>query len=263
MKGKVYLVGAGPGDPELLTIKALNKLRFADVVLHDALISREVLALASPTARLLNVGKRCGNKSITQQEINSFMINFAAQGDMVVRLKSGDPLIFGRGGEEIEARRQAGIDIEIVPGITAAVAAAAAVQISLTDRRYAEQVMLMSAHQAAGKAEPDWRSAISSFATLVIYMPGSPDAAAEGLIQAGLSRHTPCLVISNISLPEQQCYRTTVGSLCIMPPLPSPSLLIVGATAAASAIAELSQPYCGMPETGTDKLGLNLRQEKS
>jgi uroporphyrin-III C-methyltransferase len=154
LSGKVCLVGAGPGDPELLTVKAVKRLRSADVVLHDALVSPDVLALASPAARVINVGKRCSSKSITQ-EINTLLVRFAADGNLVVRLKSGDPLIFGRAGEEIDVLRQAGVAFEIVPGITAAVAAAA--QISLTDRRYAEQVLLVSAHQVSGKASPNWR----------------------------------------------------------------------------------------------------------
>jgi uroporphyrin-III C-methyltransferase len=230
MKGKVYLVGAGPGDPELLTVRALNTLRSADVILHDALISPEVLALASPVARLLNVGKRCGKKNISQQQINALLIDFAARGNVVVRLKNGDPLMFGRAGEETDALRRADVEAEIVPGITAALAAAAAARIPLTDRRYAERVVLISAHHATGKAEPDWRNLISSRATLVIYMPGAHSNIAEGLIHGGLDRHTPCIIVSKISLPGQQFRRTTVESLASTPVLPAPSLLIVGET---------------------------------
>ena len=124
MKGRVYLVGAGPGDPELLTVRALRLLKTADAVLHDDLVSAEILALASPLAQLHNVGKRCGAKKISQEEINFLMVAFASAGASVVRLKSGDPLIFGRAGEEVEALRHAGIDYEIVPGITAAFGAA-------------------------------------------------------------------------------------------------------------------------------------------
>src|SRR5271166_997515 len=136
MKGRVYLVGAGPGDPELLTVRALRLLKTADAVLHDDLVSAEILALASPLAQLHNVGKRCGAKKISQEEINFLMVAFASAGASVVRLKSGDPLIFGRAGEEVEALRHAGIDYEIVPGITAAFGAAAAAKIPLTHRRF-------------------------------------------------------------------------------------------------------------------------------
>ena len=138
--------------------------------MHDALVSAEVLALVPLSARVLNVGKRCGRKCITQQEINPSLVSFAAEGKLVVRLKSGDPLLFGRGGEEIDALRQADVDVEIVPGITAAVAAASAAEISLTDRRYADRLLLVSARCAAGKAEPDWRG-LSDSRTTVVYMP--------------------------------------------------------------------------------------------
>jgi uroporphyrin-III C-methyltransferase len=238
MRGRVCLVGAGPGDPELLTVKAVTRLRSADVVLHDALVSPEVLALASPLARIINVGKRCGHKSITQQEINSLLVSFAAQGNMVVRLKSGDPLLFGRAGEEIDALRQAGVGIEIVPGVTAAVAAAAAARISLTDRRYADQVLLVSAHQAPGKASADWRALLSSRTTIVIYMPGQTSVIAEGLIQTGLSDQTPCIVISKVSLSEEQSYKTTLGELCGLGQLPAPCLLIIGEITATSTHAD-------------------------
>jgi len=242
LRGKVCLVGAGPGDPELLTMKAVKRLRSADVVLHDALISPEVLALASSAACVINVGKRCGSKSISQQEINTLLMSFAAKGNLVVRLKSGDPLVFGRGGEEIDALRQAGIDVEIVPGITAAVAAAATARISLTDRRYAEQVLLITAHHAPGKARPDWRALVSSRTTIVVYMPGQTRDVAEGLIHAGLNGQTPCIVISQVSLPEEQSYKTTLANLRDTAQLPAPCLLIVGETAAASTLAERQPP---------------------
>jgi len=139
--GKVYLVGAGPGDPELLTLKAAKLLARAEVVLHDSLVSREVMALISSDVLLVDVGKRAGKKLLTQDEINSLLVSYAQQGKLVIRLKGGDPLLFGRAGEEMEALRRAGIPFEIVPGITAAVGAAAAAKISLTDRRVASQAL--------------------------------------------------------------------------------------------------------------------------
>jgi uroporphyrin-III C-methyltransferase len=245
MRGRVCLVGAGPGDPELLTLKAVNRLRSADVVLHDALVSAEVLALVPPSARVLNVGKRCGRKC-TQQEINSLLVNFAAEGNLVVRLKSGDPLLFGRSGEEIDALRQADVDVEIVPGITAAVAAAAVAGISLTDRRYGDQGLLVSAHHAAGKAETEWCGLCDSRTTIVVYMPGDHKNIAKGLIRSGLNGQTPCVVISKISMPEEQSCKTTLEALCHTPSLPAPSLLVIGETVATARPTDL-QPVCHQP----------------
>src|ERR1700681_3263284 len=138
--GKVYLVGAGPGDPELFTLRAARLLERATIVLHDSLVSREVLQRIAPKAEIIDVGKRCGQKLLSQEEINALLVSYAASHERVIRLKGGDPLIFGRAGEEIEALRQAGVDFEIVPGITAALGAAAEAGISLTDRRAASQV---------------------------------------------------------------------------------------------------------------------------
>ena len=159
MKGRVCLVGAGPGDPDLLTVKAAKLIR-VDMILHDALVAPAILALVSPTAYIVDVGKRCGRKNITQEEINCQLIEFASQGQLVVRLKDGDPLVFGRAGEELQALREANIDAEVVPGITSAVAAAASAQISLTDRRYADQVVLVSAHRAEDKGTVDWNGSL-------------------------------------------------------------------------------------------------------
>lgn len=228
MTEKVYLVGAGPGDPELLTMKAARLLGTADVVLHDALVPPAILALASPAAEVVNVGKRCGPKHITQKQINHRLIEFALQGKLVVRLKSGDPLIFGRAGEEMQALREAGIEVEVVPGITSAVAAASAARIPLTDRRNAEQVLLLSGHCAEGKESVPWNVATSDRMTIVIYMPGDYRRVAEKLIAAGVNRKTPCLIISRISSPYQGIHETTVAGLSSLSPLDSPSVLIVG-----------------------------------
>ena len=148
MTGKVYLVGAGPGDPELLTVRAFKLLKSADVVLHDDLIRAEILALVPSSTQLHNVGKRFGHKRISQEEISALMIRNALLGLQVVRLKSGDPLIFGRAGEEIEALRRADIEFEVVPGITAALGAAASAQIPLTHRQVASAIVLVTGHQA-------------------------------------------------------------------------------------------------------------------
>ncbi|HSZ63669.1 MAG TPA: uroporphyrinogen-III C-methyltransferase [Terriglobales bacterium] len=238
MKGKVYLVGAGPGDPELLTLKALRLLRAAEAVLHDDLVAPEILELIPPTAQIYNVGKRCGKKKIRQSEINSLMIALAAFGLRVVRLKGGDPLIFGRAGEEIEALRANAIPFEIVPGVTSALGAAAAAEIPLTHRRASSALVFITAHLAARKDASgedvekdahDWSKLVSSGATLVIYMPGQNYAEiAKRLSAAGLSSETPCAVISRASTKYQQTHRTTVRNLGRSPQLATPNLLVVG-----------------------------------
>jgi uroporphyrin-III C-methyltransferase len=229
MKGKVYLVGAGPGDPELLTVKALRLLRTADAVLHDDLVASEILKLIPSTAQVHNVGKRCGKKKILQGEINFLMIELAASGLRVVRLKGGDPLIFGRAGEEIESLRANDIPFEIVPGVTSALGAAAAAQIPLTHRRASDALVLITAHRAPGKDATDWSKFVASGATLVIYMPGrNYSDIAKRLTSAGLAAETPCAVISRASTKYQRTHRTTVLDLHRAPQLAAPTLLVVG-----------------------------------
>lgn len=230
MKGKVYLVGAGPGDPDLLTLKALRLLQTADAVLHDDLVSTQILDLVSPKVYLLNVGKRSGTKNITQEEINFLMTSLASSGLAVVRLKGGDPLIFGRVGEEIQALRQANIEHEIVPGVTAALGAAAEAQIPLTHRQISHAVVFLTGQRAAADTdETDWQKFVASRATLVIYMPGHElGEIALRLKQAGLDDETPCAIISRATTPAQQVHVTTVGGLAWVSEDWAPSLLIVG-----------------------------------
>lgn len=229
MKGKVYLVGAGPGDPELLTLKALRVLRTADAVLHDDLVASEILKLIPPTAQVHNVGKRCGKKKILQEEINYLMIALAETGLRVVRLKSGDPLIFGRAGEEIESLHRANIPFEIVPGVTSAMGAAAAAQIPLTHRRASSALVFLTAHQAQGSEAANWSTLAGSGATLVIYMPGQNYAAvATKLSGAGLASDTPCAVISRATTPQHRAHRSTLAELSRSPKLSAPTLLVVG-----------------------------------
>jgi uroporphyrin-III C-methyltransferase len=229
MNGKVYLVGAGPGDPDLLTVKAQRLLRTAQVVLHDDLVSPEILRLAPSSAELRNVGKRSGKKKITQEEINFLMIALAESGRRVVRLKSGDPLIFGRLGEEVDALRKAGVDHEIVPGVTSAFGAAASLEIPLTHRHASPALVLLTGHRAAGNEEADWRKFVSSGATLAIYMPGQEyGEITTRLKNAGLSDKTPCAIVSRASTPRQQSHITTVGELTRSEGLPAPTLLIIG-----------------------------------
>jgi len=229
MKGKVYLVGAGPGDPDLLTLKALRLLKTADAVLYDDLVAPEILQLVSPEALLRNVGKRSGCKKTTQKEIDSLMISLARAGMSVLRLKSGDPLIFGRGGEEIEALRQAAIDCEVVPGVTAALGAAAAAQIPLTHRHISHALTFICGHEAEQNGGVEWKGVVASGATLAIYMPGeSYSDVATRLAEAGLSSDTPCGIIAAATRAEQQIELTTVAELANFRPLPTPALLLVG-----------------------------------
>lgn len=232
MIGKVFLVGAGPGDPELLTRKAARILAAADVVLHDSLVSREVLALAGANAQRVDVGKRCGAKLLTQDELNSLLVDYAQKHAVVVRLKGGDPLIFGRAAEEIAALRHAGVPFEIVPGITAALSAAAAAQLSLTDRRMASQLLITTFSHGQQGGSLDW-STVTSTTTLAIYMPGSDYAeVAARLLDAGLAADTPCAVVSHATGADQQVRWTSIHNLFEEEKLPTPALLIVGRVAA-------------------------------
>lgn len=246
MRGKVYLVGAGPGDPELLTRKAWRVLQSADVVLHDDLVSEEILRVLPATAQVVNVGKRCGTKGVSQIEINDLMVSLAREGKSVARLKSGDPLVFGRAGEEMEALRQARIEFEVIPGVTAALGAAASAQISLTDRRLASRVVFVTAHRSGGTGlTNEWHVAADT--TYVIYMPGNRYAELSVELQAaGIGAEIPCVVISRATTRDESIYSTTVGKLPQCPAAISPSLLVVGAVAAGAEAREgqLSSNLC-------------------
>lgn len=230
--GTVHLVGAGPGDPELLTVKAHRLLAQTDVVLHDDLVPAAILALAGPQAEVINVGKRCGAKGITQAEIDALMIEHARRGLDVVRLKSGDPGIFGRLAEEMDALTAAGVPFEIVPGITAGLGAAASLGVSLTDRRKSARVVVVTGHHAqkgARREKPDWKSLAQGDATLVIYMPGHDFAGLrEEFLAAGLAEDIPAAIVSHATTPQQRHEYTTIGDLDKLPLLDSPTILIVG-----------------------------------
>ena len=227
----MYLVGAGPGDPGLLTLRAARLLATADVILPDDLVSDAVLDMASPTAEIIPVGKRCGQPRITQAGIHELMLHHARLNRSVVRLKSGDPLIFGRAGEEIAALSEANIPFEIVPGITAAFAVAASLQTPLTDRAAASKLILATAHHAAGKLSltPSWQGAFPPEATLVLYMPGRNfDVLSADLIAAGIPAGTPCLAVSKATTPEEHICITTVEQLPHAEVGPAPLLLLIG-----------------------------------
>ncbi len=234
MPQKIYLVGAGPGDPELLTRKAWRILERADVILHDDLVSEAILRILPAGAQVVNVGKRCGSKEISQSEINALMVQLSREGKKVARLKNGDPLLFGRAGEEIEALRHAGIEVEVVPGVTAAFGAAAAAGISLTDRRHASRVVFVTAHREGGTGLRSEHN-LGSDTTVVIYMPGHRYAElGRELQEAGIGAETPCLVISHATTESETIYRTKVADLAQCPAAASPSLLIVGEVTAAA-----------------------------
>jgi len=229
---KVYLIGAGPGDPDLLTVKALRLLQAADVILHDGLIPQAILSLASPIAEVVNVGKRCGVKSITQQEINALMIARSQSGRSVVRLKCGDPLLLSRAAEEIVALAAAGVAFEIVPGITAAFAAAAAIGCSLTSRNSTSNVIFSTGHHASSQAEDQsLHTPLPQLedATRVVYMPGRDlRVLAQQWLDEGLPPELPCAIVSQASQPGQQIHTTTLAALGDAAPAIAPSLLIAG-----------------------------------
>lgn len=225
--GKVHLVGAGPGDPELLTVRALRLIQSADVILHDDLVPHAILTLASPQASIVDVGKRCGTKLISQEEIHPRMIDAARCGQRVVRLKSGDPVVYGRLTEEIAALTEAQIDFEIVPGITAASAAAVAAGCSLTERGRASGLMISTAHHAHPRDHE--RNSMMEDSTRVVYMPGRDlGPLAEEWLRQGLPEQLPCAIVSHASRPEQTVLHTTLGELAKASVVAAPSVLLAG-----------------------------------
>ena len=239
----VFLVGAGPGDPDLLTVKALRLLREADVVLHDSLVGEKILELVSNGARLVDVGKRCGKTSAAQAEICRLLVREAQAGQRVVRLKGGDPMVFGRATEEMDALREAGIAFEVVPGITAATAAASALQISLTRREVARSVHFLTGHGAAGGLpEHDWVALARGGGTLAVYMGAQtlPGLAAH-LIEAGMAPEMPALAVESAALPGQRVLRGTLGALPRLLAAAAPSgpvLLLIGQALEDDAVAQ-------------------------
>jgi uroporphyrin-III C-methyltransferase len=232
MIGKIYLVGAGPGDPELLTVKAHRLLQRAAVVLHDDLVPPAILAIASSQAEIINVGKRCGANGNTQAEINALMIDYSRRGVEVVRLQSGDPAIFGRLAEEMDALEAAKVPFEVVPGITAGLGAAASLGVSLTDRRKSARVVIVTNHQAHGDErhiKTDWKSLAREDATLVIYMPGHDFSTLRTeLIGAGLPTAIPAVIVSRATTPDQRHRCTTLENLDKLPRMESPAVLLIG-----------------------------------
>ena len=234
--GTVYLAGAGPGDPGLLTLRTLRLLETADVILPDDLVSDEILALATAASRtyppqIIYVGKRCGQPRITQAGIHDLMLEHAGAGKSVLRLKSGDPLVFGRAAEELAFLTEHNLPFEIVPGITAAFAVAAALKTPLTDRSSASKLIFATAHHAKDKIEltPKWQGAFPPDATLVVYMPGRRfRQLADELIAAGVTPETPCVAVSKASTLEEHVHRATLATLNDDAVGPAPVILLIG-----------------------------------
>ncbi len=245
--GRATLVGAGPGDPDLLTLRAVKAIQSADAILFDALIDPAILDLARPDCRRIDVGKRCGRHAMQQSAINTLIVKLASTGRHVVRLKGGDPFVFGRGGEELDSLRAAGVPVEVVPGVTAACAAAASLQIPLTHRDTARSLHFVTGHGVDGEVPAhDWRALAVSGGTIAAYMASKTlRTVAASLIEAGLPASTPAVAVENASRPDQQSYRATLGTLAdvLDTQRPAgPTLVIIGKVVAlARAVGETAR----------------------
>ncbi len=251
---RVFLVGAGPGDPRLITLRGRDLLAQAEVIVHDELANRALLDWASPQAEVVYVGKRAGHHYAQQAEINRILVAHARTGRLVVRLKGGDPLVFGRGGEEAQALREAGIPFEIVPGVTAAVGVASSTQIPLTHRGVSSAVLFVTGHECAEKAGTavDWEAVARVRCTMVVYMGlKAARTIVERLRAAGAEADLPVALVSRATLPDQQMIVATLGTFeteLLSHTVPSPALLIIGevvrqsptAAAALAALATIS-----------------------
>lgn len=229
--GRIWLVGAGPGDPSLLTLKAVEVLRQADVLVHDRLIDPRVLDFAPATARRIYVGKMRARHALPQEDINQLLVDEAMAGQVVVRLKGGDPFVFGRGGEEADMARAAGIRVDIVPGITAAIGAAAAAQIPLTHREEASALTIITGHCKDG-SEQDWRGIAGPGRTVVVYM-GVAKAGqiARSLTDAGIAPDLPVAIIENATSERQRVFVASVDTMAgviLSEGIASPALLVIG-----------------------------------
>ena len=238
--GHVTLVGAGPGDPELLTLKAIKALRQATVLLVDDLVDEQVLRYARRSARIVHVGKRGGCPSTPQFFIHKLMIAEARRGERVVRLKGGDPFVFGRGGEECDALREAGIEVSVLCGLTAGIAGPASIGVPVTDRRHAQGVALVTGHARDGGTAPDWHALVRSGLTLVVYMGIARVAEIEqALREAGMAADMPAAIVSQACTPQQRhalCRLDTLAQTVREAALPSPSVLVIGRVVQAAAL---------------------------
>ena len=258
--GKVWLVGAGPGDPDLLTVKALRLLQSAEVVVHDRLTPEALLDLAPPGARRIDVGKRKSRHTLPQDDINQLLVALGREGLRVVRLKGGDPFVFGRGGEELLALREAGVEAEVVPGVTSALAAAAGAGAPLTHRGLAQAVTFVTGHAAvkdgeAGEPQLDWSVLSQPNHTLVVYMGVTTAAVLAGrLISAGREPGTPALVVENASRPDERRVLTTLAELPkAAAGLDGPALLVIGEVAALAEVETIVASAEGAPATQAER----------
>jgi uroporphyrin-III C-methyltransferase len=248
-RGRVWLVGAGPGDPELLTLRAVRALAEADVVLVDDLVDERILAHARPGTRVIGVGKRGGCASTPQRFIEALMLREARAGHCVVRLKGGDPFLFGRGGEELARLHAAGIPAEVVPGITSGMAAATAVGVSLTHRDASPGVVFVTGHEKDGASRVEWAALARSGLTLVIYM-GVANAAriAQALIDGGLAPDTPCAAVQSATRGEQRLATAPLDALAKRMAdagIASPAILVIGEVTRAAALASEAEAWPG------------------
>ncbi len=231
--GRATLVGAGPGNPDLITLRAVKAIQSADAILYDALIDPAILDLAPAAARRVDVGKRCGRHSMKQAAINRLIVTLARDGAHVVRLKGGDPFVFGRGGEELDSLRAAGVPVEVVPGVTAACAAAASLQIPLTHRDTARSLHFVTGHGSDGQVPAhDWTALAASGGTIAAYMASRTfGAMSASLMAAGMPAATPAVVVENASRPnEAHLFATlgTLGELLAGRPAGGPALVLIG-----------------------------------
>ncbi|MFO1027819.1 MAG: uroporphyrinogen-III C-methyltransferase [Acetobacteraceae bacterium] len=231
--GRATLVGAGPGDPDLLTLRAVKALQAADAVLYDALIDPAILDLAPPGARRIDVGKRCGRHAMKQAAINALIVQLARGGQHVVRLKGGDPFVFGRGGEELDELRAAGVPVAVVPGVTAACAAAASLQVPLTHRGVARSLHFVTGHSRDGTVPAhDWKALVGAGGTIAAYMASRTFAAVSAqLIAAGMPPSTPAVVVENASRSNETHVFATLAELPVTlsaTPPEGPALVLIG-----------------------------------
>ncbi|HKM09503.1 MAG TPA: uroporphyrinogen-III C-methyltransferase [Candidatus Methanomethylophilaceae archaeon] len=237
MSGIVYLVGAGPGDPGLLTIRGKQLLEQADVVLYDALANPDFLKLCRDDAELVDAGKRGGNHRLKQWETNELLVKYAKEGKMVIRLKGGDPFMFGRGAEEAEELRDAGVDVRVVPGVSSSISVPELAGIPVTHRDHASMVTFVTGHEKADRTEDriDWKALAESHGTIVVMMGlGNAKSISEGLVEGGMPTDTPAAIITNGSTPEQQVELTTVSKLAATikdKKMEPPGIMIIGSVA--------------------------------